>query len=189
MTKSKLYIPEDAKCVFKWKVYETWQREQEMYDWTVKTFEKVKKPNTATVFAVVENKIVVQRQEQPHRDPFISLPWGKCEEWEDPIQSAERELLEETGLVCEEIFLRKTIPSSYSSVVRESHYFIAKWCKQNTDLNLDGWELIENRFMNFDEFLMLSENDNFRDNDLINVLLKMRLNSKLKTDFYTKLFW
>lgn len=50
-----------------------------MYDGTTKIFEKIKKSDTVAVIAVVDGKILIQKQEQPHRDMFLSLPGGKCE--------------------------------------------------------------------------------------------------------------
>lgn len=74
MHKPKDYLPEDATLVFVGKNFEVWQREQEMYDGTKKIFEKVRKRNGVSIIAVVGDRIVVQEQEQPHRDMFISLP-------------------------------------------------------------------------------------------------------------------
>jgi len=188
MNKPKNYLPPNVQKVFQWKIHEVWQWEQEMYDWSVKTFEKIKKPDTVSVIAVVDDKILVQKQEQPHRDMFLSLPGGKCELGENPQNSASRELLEETGLVAQNIILWKIIPSCYSSIIRDTYYYIAQDCKKVQDLNLDWWEKIQNEYVNFEEFLLLSQNESFRDHDLMNVLLKIRLNPKQKEELKNQLF-
>lgn len=43
--KSKQPIPENAKLVFKGKIFDTYQWEQEMYDGSRVTFEKIKRPD------------------------------------------------------------------------------------------------------------------------------------------------
>jgi len=188
MKKNKNYIPKNAKLVFKWKVYETWQWEQKMYDGTNKIFEKVKKSNTVTIIAIVNNEIIIQEQEQPHRDLFISLPGWKCEKNETPLEAARRELLEETWYISNDIKLWKKIPSLYSSLLRESYYYIAKDCKKIQWLNLDNGEKINNNFIRYDNFLLLSENKNFRDIELVLELLRIRLSSNLNNSFKKQLF-
>ncbi len=49
---SKQPMPANAKRVFKGVVFDTYQWEQDMYDGTKKTFEKLKRPDTVVVFPV-----------------------------------------------------------------------------------------------------------------------------------------
>jgi ADP-ribose pyrophosphatase len=90
-------LPPDAKLVFKGAIFEVWQWEQKMFDGSTQIFEKVKRPDSADVIAVVGDKIVIETQEQPHRSPFTCIPGGRCDENENPMDGAKRELLEETG--------------------------------------------------------------------------------------------
>lgn len=143
------WLPSNAKMVFRWKKYEVWQWEQTMYDGSVKIFEKVRWLDTVTVIALVDDMIILQKQEQPYRWTFLSLPWWWIEDWESPIDSIKRELLEETWYSSDDIILWKNIPSYYSSLIRDSYYFIAKNCKKVQDLDLDNWEKIENQLMSF----------------------------------------
>ncbi len=183
MSKPKSYIPEHAKLVFTWKTYDTWQWEQEMYDGSVKIFEKIKRLNEVSVIVVKDGQILIQKQEQPHRDPFISLPGWRCEINEEPLETAKRELLEETGLTSNNILLWRTIPSPYSTIVREAFYYIAKDCQDTWSLHLDNWEKIKNYYISIDDFIMLSENESFRDTDLVSVLLRMRLHPEMIEEF------
>src|ERR1700739_4821656 len=93
-------LPADAKMVFKGELFEVWQWGQKMFDGSIATFERLKRQNTVQVVAVVDGKMLIQEQEQPDSaHPFISLPGGRCDEGEDELEAAKRELLEETGYV------------------------------------------------------------------------------------------
>lgn len=98
MESNKSKLPSEANLVFKGKIFEVWQWEQEMFDGTKETFEKLKRANTALVIPLVGKNILIQEQEQPDKPgPFLSLPGGRCDESEKPLEAAKRELLEETG--------------------------------------------------------------------------------------------
>src|ERR1700745_3312240 len=95
---SKQPIPPDAKRVFKGVIFDAYQWEQPQYDGSVKTFEKLKRPDTVVVIAVTpENKILISHQEQPGKPAFIGLLGGRVDEGEEPLAAAKRELLEESG--------------------------------------------------------------------------------------------
>jgi len=53
--------------------------------------------------------------------------------------------------------------------------FIAHGCERAGEMKLDGGEKMELREINFDEFLELVENDNFRHVDISLQILKMKL--------------
>ena len=92
----KKWIPENAICVYKWKLFSIWQWEQEMFDWKIKTFEKVERPDTIDIIASTnEWKILILEEKQPWRDIFYWLIGWTCENNESPIETAKRELLEE----------------------------------------------------------------------------------------------
>jgi ADP-ribose pyrophosphatase len=188
MKKTKNYLPKNAKLVFKGELYEVYQWEQKMYDGTTKTFEKVKKANSVNVVALVDDKIIIQEQEQPHRDMFISLPGGRCEDNESEINTAKRELLEETGYMSDDFTLWKVTPSPFSSVIGEAHCFIAKNCYKVAEPNLDNGEKIRNKLVSFDEFIALYENELFRSKDILHEFLHLSLDKGLKQDFYKTLF-
>lgn len=183
----KKYFPKNAKCVFKGIIHEIWQWEQEMFDGSKQVFEKIKRPSSASVIAVVDDKIIFQEQEQPCRVPFLSLPGGRCDEGEEPIESAKRELLEETGYASDNIILWKEIKMP-STMAWKKHIFVARNCKRVQDPKLENGEKIKNKFISFDELLMISENDKFRDKDLIRLFLHMRLHPEEREEFRKFLF-
>lgn len=73
-----------------------------MYDGSHALFERARFLDGAfTIGITTDKKIVLTRQEQPSRPrPFLSLPGGAFDSPdEDPLECAQRELLEESGYI------------------------------------------------------------------------------------------
>jgi ADP-ribose pyrophosphatase len=90
-------LPANAQLVFKGVIFEVWQWEQEMFDGTKETFERIWRSPTVEVIAAVGDKILIEEQSQPDRKNIISLASGRADQGEDVMAEAKRELLEETG--------------------------------------------------------------------------------------------
>ena len=104
--KSKQPIPENAKLVFKGQIFDVYQWEQELFDGSRATFERLKRPDTAVVFGVLpDGKILLTEQEQPGKPPYIGATGGRIDKGEEPLAAAKRELLEESGYEASEFIL------------------------------------------------------------------------------------
>lgn len=180
-------MPKNAKLVFKGVIHDVYHWEQEMFDGSKSPYEKITKPDTTAVIAIVGGKIILSEQEQPHKGSFLALPGGRCEEGEKSIDGAKRELLEETGYVSDNIFLWKTLHPS-STILWNDDYYIARDCKKVREPAPDNGEKIKNRLISFEEFIMLSENDHFRHRGLVSLLLRMRLHPEEQEEFKKLLF-
>ena len=159
-----------------------------MYDGSTAIFEKLKRPNSTQVIAVVGDKIILQVQEQPHRpEPFLSLPGGRCEENEDALESAKRELLEETGYVSNDWTLwREEKP--HATMIWTWYTFIARNCTYMQPMKPDAGEKISLRLITFDEFLMLQEEPTFRNKSLQVSLLRARFDPEKKKELHDLFF-
>lgn len=92
-------IPAGAQCVFKGKIFDVYHWDQELFDGSFAVFEMLKRPDTATVIAVVDDKIVVLEDEQPNRGVKLTFPGGRFDEDDETTTAAaQRELHEEVGL-------------------------------------------------------------------------------------------
>ncbi len=181
-------IPPNAKRVFKGTIFEVWQWEQKMYDGSVEIFERLKRPNTTQVIPVVGDKILIQTQEQPDRpQPFSSLPGGRCYWEEDPLVAAKRELMEETGYESNDWTLWKQ-QNPVEKIEWTVYTYIARNCVQKKAPQLDAGEKITTQLINFEEFLMLSEDPLFYEKELAGVLLRARFDPKAKEEFHKLLF-
>ncbi|MBU0598418.1 NUDIX hydrolase [Patescibacteria group bacterium] len=181
-------LPQNAKQVFKGQIFETWQWEQTMYDSSTKTFEMLKRPDTAQVIPIVGDKILIQIQEQPTKPkPFTSLPGGRCDKNEDPLIAAKRELLEETGYISDNWVLWKK-QDPVSKIIWTVYTYIARNCTQKQRPKLDAGEKITTKLISFDDFLMLSEDPSFYEKELAGILMRARFDKKFKQEFYSLLF-
>jgi ADP-ribose pyrophosphatase len=150
-------LPKQAKKVFKGVIFDTYQWKQKMFDGSTRTFEKVRRQDTAVIIATVGKRLVILKQQQPGSDWYYDLPSGRMDKaGESPKKAAARELLEETGLKAKELVLWKTYHPS-GKVVQNVFFFIARDCKQVAPQQLDGGEKIEISTASFDEFLALSD--------------------------------
>lgn len=188
MTKINNQLPSNAKLVFKGEIFEVWQWEQKMYDGTVEIFEKLKRANTAGVIATVGDKILIQSQSQPDSaEAFAAIPGGRCEEGEDPLETAKRELLEETGYESNDWELWRE-QNPVGKMIWTVSTYIAHNCVYKQSPHLDSGEKIITRLISFDEFLMLSEDKNFYEKELVNTLFRARFDKKFKEEFRKLLF-
>jgi len=185
--KKKILIPKNARKVFEGVMYEVYQWKQKMFDNSLKTFERIKRPDVVAIIATVGNKIIIQNQTQPFKGNFLSLPGGRMEKGEKPLQAAKREFLEETGYTSRNISLWKVIYRTSGSHFNE-YVYIFRDCEKVQNKNLDSGEKIRNSFVSFEEFLNLTDSDVFRHNAIAIILLRMRLNIKEKNKFKKLLF-
>lgn len=143
-------IPEKAVRVFRGKIFDVYQWEQELYDGSTHTFEMLKRPDTVEVILVRGTQILLVRDEQPNRVALIDFPGGRVDPGETWETAAKRELLEETGFSCS---LWKLI-----DVMQPEHkleWFIAIYVAQEITTEqkpqLDAGEKVELLWREFDE--------------------------------------
>ena len=145
-------IPDKAKKVFDGVIFDVYQWEQEMFDGTTETFERIHRAPSVECIAIVGDKIITIEQTQPNRDWYPSLPGGRIDEGEEPAKAAARELLEETGYTAESFELYREYKGD-SKIHFPEYIFIAKNCKKTAEQNIDGGEKINVKLSTFDEFV------------------------------------
>lgn len=184
---SKQPIPNHAKKVFEGKLFDVYQWDQIGYDGEVKIFEKVRRPDTASIIAVTEDcKIMLAKEEQPGKSSFICTFGGRIEQGEDPLFAAKRELLEETGCEAKEWELFYSVQPN-GKIDWAIYTFIAKGCVKVAEQNLDGAEKITPLFLNFDEFIEKVSDDTFDDIGLKVLVLKAKSDDKKMTELKVRI--
>lgn len=164
--KSRQPLPENAERVFKGKIFDVYQWQQELYDGSKTTFEKLKRPDTLVVFPVLDNgQILLTEQEQPGKEPFIGATGGRAEEGEDVLSAAKRELLEESGYEASEFILWHS-EQPVSKIEWAVYIFIAKGLRKSAELNLDAGEKIKMKPVSFDELLDIGTQSNFYEKEV-----------------------
>ena len=158
---SRQPIPPHAKRVFKGVIFDVYQWEQEMFDGTRAIFEKLKRPDTVVVFAVMpDGKILLTEQEQPGKVPFVGATGGRVDNGEDVLTAAKRELLEESGYIAEE-FILWDAQQPIGKIEWAVYTFIAKKIKKISEPNLDSGEKIKLKPVTLDELIAIASNENF----------------------------
>jgi ADP-ribose pyrophosphatase len=180
--KSKQPLPDKARKVFEGVIFDVYQWEQEMFDGSTETFEKLKRPDTVIVFPVLDNgKIILTKQEQPGKEPFIGAAGGRVDKGEGILASAKRELLEESGYKAGEFVLWKAI-QPISKIEWSVYVFIARNLKKVADLKLDAGEKIELMPVDFDEFLQIALQPNFYEQEVYRDVVEAMLDPEKKNE-------
>jgi len=173
-------IPKSAKRVFKGDIFDVYQWPQKMFDGSTKTFEMLKRPGTVEIIAIRGKKVVVCRQKQPQNKSYYhSLFSGRMDKkGENPLQTAKRELLEESGMTSDDWRLFK-VYMPVSKMEWSVYVYIAHNCVYTKKQNLDGGEKIKIQEISFDDFFKLMMNDAFSVKQLATDIMRMKLEGKL----------
>lgn len=180
MAKKRDPMPPSAKCVFKGQIFEVWQWEQKLYDGSTMTFERLKRPDTVQVVAVVGDKILVLEETQPDKTtPFLTLPGGRNDHGEEPLAAVKRELHEETGYVSDDWTLWLA-DDPVGKIEWTIYTYIARNCRKDAEPHLDGGEKVRPQLMTFDEFVALSDDPRFYDASLTHEFLIAKYDAACK---------
>ncbi len=185
---SKQPIPSDAKLAFKGVLFDVYQWEQEVYDGTTKTFEKIKRKDAVSIIAVTEEgKIIMAKQRQPGREPYVSTVGGGIDEGEDPLASAQRELLEESGYVAKNWKLVYAVQPS-SKMEWTIYLMVAQGCRKVSEQKLDGAEEINLIYLEFDQYIEAVLQDDFAEREHKIKVLEVLLDSKKLAEYKNFIF-
>ena len=124
-------------------IYDVYQWQQQVFDGSDKTFEMLRRPDTVVTIGVVGDKIIVLRDEQPHRGVRMTFPGGRADNGQEPtLLAAKRELLEETGYEFNDWKLVHVM-QKHTKIEWFIYVFVAWNGAQTTQPHLDPGEKIE----------------------------------------------
>ncbi len=178
----------NEKLAFEGKKYRVYQWDQELFDGTIAIFERVEHLPTVTIFAIQDNKIIIQKQIQPNVDrEFYSLPGGGIDGDEKALDAAKRELMEEEGMESSDWEYWWEGGRQTSSYSWANHIYIARNCKKVEEPDLDAGERIEHHLFTPEEFFTLLDHADFRHQDILPELLTIRSNPEKREAFLAQL--
>jgi ADP-ribose pyrophosphatase len=173
---SKQPIPESAKCVYKGDFFQVFAWQQPQFDLTVKTFEKIKRPDSVNLIAVTQdNRILLANQQQPGIKPFTGCLGGVVDPNEDPETTARRELLEESGYQAGRLIFWDSV-QPWTKIECAVYTFIAKDLEKVSEPKLDSGEKIQLVSVTFDEFLEQVAQETFRDSEIALKIFRLSRN-------------
>ena len=183
------HIPNHAKKMFSGVIFDTYQWEQIMFDGSTATFEMLKRMSTVSILATTkENTILLAHQQQPNHKDFISLPGGKQDPGETPLETAKRELQEESGYTSNEWELYKTY-KPYHKIDWEVFVYVAKNCTKKHPQNLDPGEKIKIQEYSFEDFVKTTTtHKDFCGHEILEDILRMQLVHTDLQEFKKQLF-
>lgn len=171
---SRQPLPDTAKKVFSGVIFDVYQWDQLQYDGSVKVFEKLKRADTVLVIPITtDGQLLFVEEEQPGKKPFIGFVGGRSEEGENPEEAGRRELLEETGYMCESLTLVEA-EQPFSKVEWALYTYIARGCRKVSEQTLDAGEKISLKLLSFDEAVEQMARDDYAEKGSILARLALR---------------
>ncbi len=173
-------IPDDARVAFRGKLFDVIQWNQKLYNGDTAVFEILRRPDTVVVFPILpDGRILLTRQEQPGKAPFIGAAGGRIDPGEDPEHAAARELLEETGHTAQKLTLwdARQVTSKLDWAV---YTFIAHGVMPASAQNLDSGEKIDLMPVTFDEMLDFAARGDLAEGEMVPVFLHAYYNAERK---------
>jgi ADP-ribose pyrophosphatase len=155
LPKDAVLIPDNAKNMFKGIIFDVYQWQQVRFDGSLSTWEMLKRPDTSEVICIIDGKILVLEEEQPHSGSSISFPGGRADSDVTILDAAKREVLEETGYSFKN-WLLIDVRQPHTKNEWFIHLFVAWNVNTKTNTHLDAGEKIIPTLMTFDEVKKLS---------------------------------
>lgn len=156
-------LPENAERVFKGVRFDVYHWQQKLFDGSYTTFEKIVRNESTSIIATdAEGFFYINKEIQPGRSTFYTLPSGMVEDNEDPLAGAKRELEEETGLISDNWQLINKFRPSHT-IDWAINTYNAKNCKAIGTVAQEPGEKIESVRLNSTEFVDIIMDDLFRD--------------------------
>jgi len=110
-------------------------------------------PEWVNVIAVTRDGelLAVEQFRHGHQEPSLEIVGGVCDPGEEPLESARRELLEETGHLADEIVSLGFSHPNPAIQDNRCHFFLALGCHPVAELDLDPSEELRVWSLNWDE--------------------------------------
>jgi len=137
------------------------------------TREYIRHPGAVAIVPLFEDgTVLLERQfRYPHRRTFIEVPAGKLDPGEPPLDTAKRELLEETGYAAAEWTRLGTMHTAIAYTDEAIGLFLARKLSLQGKPSLDAGEFVETMVVAFDEAIAMVRDGRITDSKSVCSLL------------------
>jgi ADP-ribose pyrophosphatase len=135
--------------------------------------EYIRHPGAVAVVPLFDDRsVLLERQfRYPHGREFIEVPAGKLEPNEPHLDTAKRELLEETGYTAAEWTPLGVIHTSIAYTDEAIELFLARKLKKERPAQLDAGEFVDTLVVPFDEAIAMVRDGRITDSKTVAALL------------------
>ncbi len=135
--------------------------------------EYVKHPGAVAVVPLFDDgRVLLERQfRYPHHKEFIEVPAGKREPNEPHLETAQRELLEETGYSADEWKRLGVMHTSIACMDEAIELFVARKLKKERSAELEAGEFLETLVVPFDDAIAMVKDGRITDSKTMAALL------------------
>jgi ADP-ribose pyrophosphatase len=135
--------------------------------------EYIRHPGAVAVVPLFDDRsVLLERQfRYPHRREFIEVPAGKLEPNEPHLDTAKRELLEETGYTAAEWTRLGVIHTAIAYTDEAIELFLAQKLKKERAAQLDAGEFVETLIVPFDQAIAMVRDGRITDSKTVAALL------------------
>ncbi|AVP96488.1 hypothetical protein C7S18_04430 [Ahniella affigens] len=184
---SRQPIPSNAQKVHSGKLFDVFVWEQQLFDGSVTSFEKIQRPDTSYIIPITNTgNLILAKQVQPSSAPSVGLIGGRVEPGEDPEVAARRELSEEAGLVAEGVVLWQSF-QFLPKIDWAIYIFLTRGFRTLPSAKPDPGECISLLEVSFEEFIELVSKEEFGDLEVALKVLRLAHDPKslaqMKFDF------
>ena len=165
-----------SKQVFDGKLLKVYYDEVELPDQSYSSREWIKHPGACAVVPVFEDGTIMLLKQfrYPPRKIFIEVPAGKIDPGEDPVRTAERELLEESGVECQHIVKTGSFYPAIGYADEIIHTYVA-WGLTMNDQNVDDDEFLQPFRISFKKAIEMIGNGEITDAKTISALIQTKM--------------
>ncbi|MDR8393721.1 NUDIX hydrolase [Aliifodinibius sp. S!AR15-10] len=112
-------------------------------------------PNWVNVIAITADRevVLVEQFRFGVDKPSLEIPGGVCDPGESPLETAKRELQEETGYISKKWSSLGKVSANPAIMNNYNYFFLAEECEPNGTMNLDQHERIKVHKLSYQDFL------------------------------------